>query len=226
MLPQKILTGSRGWTEEEVDGLKLLSSHVNFRTVKYQLEAFHEGMRHATTQGNYEALLTLLWLATWLADYKVVNRRWVDDGPFEPPQDMFRLVARQGLEEIADKSHNSIGLFMFLLRAHAESMPSHGSDIEAWAESIVTSNGSNDKDRAFASWVIGWSCQERCDELVPSRWGFGSGTERGLGEEVRRPFSSRDISRERIGVGRARMVEVLGDRARRFEEEVNRERKG
>ena len=71
---------------------------------------------------------------------------------------MFRLVARQGLEETADKIHNSIGLFLFLLRAHAESMSSHDSDIEAWAESIVTSNGGNDKYRAFASWVIDWSC--------------------------------------------------------------------
>ena len=96
---------------------------------------------------------------------------------------MFRLVARQGLEETADKTHNSIGLFMFLLRAHAESMSSR-SDIEAWAESIVTSNGGNDKDRAGG------------------------------------------ISRERIGVERVRLVEVLGDRAIRFEEEVYRERKG
>ena len=51
VLLQRILMGSRGWTEEEVDGLKLLSSHVNFRTVKYQLEAFHEGIAQCDHSG-------------------------------------------------------------------------------------------------------------------------------------------------------------------------------
>ncbi|KAL8795827.1 MAG: hypothetical protein Q9195_001707 [Heterodermia aff. obscurata] len=188
VFPPSVVVRNRRRTKETVDGPNLLSSHMSF-TVKYQLEAVHEGMRNAITQGKYDALVTFFWLAIRLGEFKVVGRRWNNDRPFEPPQEPFRLVARQGLEKTADKSHGSIGLFKLLLCAHAESMPSHDRDIKAWAESIASINGGNDNGRAFASWIVDCGCQERCNEVV-RRWGFRVGAERRPEEEeeVRRPL--------------------------------------
>ena len=75
---------------------------------------------------------------------------------------------------------------MLLLRARAESTPSHDKDIEMWAQSMAISNGGNEKDRAFASWVIKWSRQRRCREIFVYRW--RSETEGGQGEELGKPL--------------------------------------
>ena len=81
-----------------------------------------------------------------------------------------------------------------------------------------------DKDRAFASWAIDWSRQERSNEFVRERWEFGvGGTEREPEGEVRRPlFRAGGISSKRIkGKVLWRFLNIRGDGAMRFEEEIN-----
>ena len=114
---------------------------------------------------------------------------------------------------------------MLRLCARAESMVGYDKDIEAWAESVATSNGGNDKDRAFALWVIDWSRQRRCSETFVYR--RRSEAEGGQGEELGKLlFKAGAIARERIEVEMVRrFVDIWGNGVVRFEAEVKWERK-
>ena len=60
VFPEHVLTGKAQWTEEKVNLLQMLCSYVNLGSVQYELPAFHEGMKNAIVQGNYDALLVLI----------------------------------------------------------------------------------------------------------------------------------------------------------------------
>ena len=182
-------------------------------------------MRNAVVQGNSDALLVLLWLGTRLAEYRdedSMSRG--DESPFEPPAELFRLVARRGgpaltrSEAVFEDTDISVKHSALLLRAHAESMPQHDADISRWAHDILTCQASSEPDRAFAQWVLDWSSRERESEYVFQRRRFG----RREGGKVRRPlFRGGGVSRQRRGEGMAmRFVEICGGRVRGFGEEV------
>ncbi|CAD6584509.1 MAG: hypothetical protein ASARMPREDX12_001680 [Alectoria sarmentosa] len=177
LIPSHALTGEPEWTKEKVDSLRMLCSYVNLRTVQYSLPAFHEGMRNAIVQGNYEALLVLIWQADRLAEYKE-SKSYVRP-PFEPPAELFRLVAKCGTQDTApsgchssDKNFNnpllSIKLFTLLLRAHAEAMPQNDPDITAWAHQLLKYEDCAEYDQAepFAQWVLDWGFQKRRSEFL------------------------------------------------------------
>ena len=107
----------------------MLCSYVNWRSVQCKLSAIREGIKNTIVQGNYDALLVLIWQADRLAEYKI--RRSDYENPFEPPADLFRLVVRCGMRDLP--SSTSVKVFPLLRRAQAESMPQHDTDITAWA---------------------------------------------------------------------------------------------
>lgn len=231
VLPPHVLTGNPEWSQEKIDELKMLSSHVNLRTVHYQFEAFYQGMSNAIVHGHYDALLTLLWLATRLVEFSDTASN--DENPFKPPAELFRLVARRDLHAFTASSNElsdggvgrceveiSIRLFTLLLRAHAESMPQNDAEIEAWANHLRTWHYSTGTEVAFATWVSDWSSKERCSEFIYDRYGVGRGQER----KVRRPvFQAGSISRKRREEEMARRFnEIFGGRVMRFGEEVER----
>ena len=172
VLPPHFLTGKPVWTREKVDSLQLFSSHVSLPVMKPQHEAFHEGMRNAIIQRHYDALLTLVWLGTRMAEFgasQALVAASYDENPFKPPREMFRLVAKQGMRPFAATSDEhsryagknneaeiSLWLFVLLLRAHAEGMPQNDPDIEAWANQLSTCQDSDGTVRALAQWVVDW----------------------------------------------------------------------
>ena len=217
VLPPQVLAGNPERTLEKIEDLKLCSSYVDLRTVKYHVEAVHEGMRNAIVQRHYDALLTLVSLASKLADVR--NTVSDDENPFEPPVELFRLVARQGLHDFTATSEMrswcekaeaeiSIGLFTLLIRTHAESMPQKDPNIEAWANCLRTSHDSDGTDVAFAQWVSDWSRNQRPSELMNFP---GRPEERGWKNDRKggRPLFSRG------GVSRSRRCEEM---VRRFVE--------
>ena len=228
VLPPHVLMGKPKWSQEKIDELKMLSSHVNLRTVQYQLEAFHQGMTNAVVERHYDALLMLVWLATRLAESS--NTTTDDDNPFEPPAELFRLVARRDLQAFIATGYGlsgggvgrgeleiSIRLFTLLLRAHAESMPQNDPEIEAWANHLRTCQYTTGTEVAFATWVSDWSSKERCSEFIHGRYAVGRRQE----GKVRRPiFQGGSISREEEMA--RRFNEILGGRVMRFGKEVER----
>lgn len=227
-IPAHVLTGKSEWTAENIALLQMLASYVDLHTVHFALSALLEGMRNAVVQGNSDALLVLLWLGTRLAEYRdedSMSRG--DESPFEPPAELFCLVARRGgpaltasdrSEAVFEDTDISVKHFALLLRAHAESMPQHDADISRWAHDILTCQASSEPDRAFAQWVLDWSSRERESEYVFQRRRFG----RREGGKVRRPlFRGGGVSRQRRAEGMAmRFLEICGGRVRGFGEEV------
>ncbi|KAF6224735.1 hypothetical protein HO133_009928 [Letharia lupina] len=226
-LPSHILTGHPTWTDSRIDFVQMVCSHVNLRTVQHDPSALSEGMRNAIVQGNHEALLVLIWHASRFAEYQETASH--DDRPFEPPAELFRLVAKRGGPEVAtldqcpgseavNNATVSVRLFALLLRAHAESMPRDDPGITAWAHRLLTCQGSSKNDRAFAQWVLDWGSDGRSDEYINERY-----TLRRLEvEKVRRPmFRGGCVSRKRKGDEMAeRFVEMCGGRIESFGDEV------
>ena len=143
VLPTHVLTGESEWTQENLNLLKLLDSHLDLRYAKYKLQDFYVGMENAISQHHYSALLTLLWLAGILTEARGEDLS-ADKNPFEPPAELFRHVVRQDIRDFATTSDGcsrlgdrreevktSVRLFMLLLRTHAESMPRNNPEIEA-----------------------------------------------------------------------------------------------
>lgn len=232
IIPSHVIAEKSEWTEEKLNMLKMLASYINLHKVKYQLEAFYKGMETAIVRGHYDALLTLVWLATRLAEYKDVVSG--NENPFEPPGELFRLVARrsiQNIEAVSDGHSNSeagridapssIRLFPLLLRAHAESMPQDDPDIIAWADQLLTCPESSKSDQAFANWVLDWSKKKRLSEYTTLQVRF---RRRGEGQVIRRPmFSGGNVSRFREAEKIARrFVEISGGRIGSFSDEVER----
>ena len=232
VIPSHVLTGQPEWTGDKLCLLQTLCGYVNLRKVQYELSAFHEGMEHAIVQGNYEALLVLIWEATRLAEYKATTSR--DETPFKPPEELFRLIARRrvprlGLSdgeaagaEIVDDFSVDISLFTLLLRAHAESMPQNDPDITAWTTRLLTCLDESRKDRAisFAQWVTAWDKLDRSSEYIVDRYTL----RRGEHEKVRRPlFRGGTVSRKRKEdeMGK-RFVEICGGKLESFGKEMER----
>ena len=214
----------------------MLCSYVNLRTVQYSLAAFHEGMINAIVQGNYEALLVLIWQADRLAEYK--DSKSYDRPPFKPPAELFRLVARFGTQDTAlsgchssDTNFNdpllSIKLFTLLLRAHAEAMPQNDPDITAWAHQLLKYEDcvEYDQAKAFAQWVLDWGFQERRSVFLEFRI---TNLRVRVSERVSRRrmlFNGGGVSRFRVPIGKEtvrRFVGLCGSdgRVMRFEEEA------
>lgn len=210
-IPNYVLVGKPEWTEEKVDLLQMLCSYVNLRSVQYELSAFNEGMKNAILQGNHDALLVLIWQADRLAEYKVP--RSDHENPFEPPAELFRLVARCGMRDLP--SSTSVKLFTLLLRAHAESMPQHDTDITAWATHLFTCQDGRDIDHTnFAQWVLDWSSQVRSSYFVKR---FGGPA------KVKRPLFRRGgVSRGRENEMARRFWEIDGVRGEGFGKDVER----
>lgn len=229
VVPEHVLIGKPEWTEERVNLLQMLCSYVSLGSVQYEVPAFHEGMKNAIVQGNHDALLVLIWLADRLAEYKDTMSDF--DNVFEPPSELFRLVARLGIGnlEIAERYSNSEGtmnpivyvkLFTLLLRAHAESMPQNDADITAWATYLCTYQAKNNiGHQKFAQWVLDWSSQARNSEPV-----LRSGTRMGGPTLVRRQLFRRgNVSRQRAGDEIARrFIEICEGRLESFPNEVER----
>ena len=232
-IPEPVLTGHPQWTEEKVDLLQMLCSYVNLRSVQYELSAFHEGMRNAIVQANHDALLVLLWQADRLVAYRPSHSHSHDESPFEPPGELFRLVARRGMRDSAvldecSSSENgvatsvSVKLFTLLLRVHAESMPRNDIDITRWAQQLLTCRDSSEPNPAgFARWVLDWGERESGSEFLYSRYAIAKST---MKRKVRRPlFRGGGVSRTRKDDEMVRrFVEICGRRVERFGEEVER----
>lgn len=231
-IPEHLLIGRPRWTREKVDFLQMLCSYVDLRLVRYELSAFHEGIKSAVVQENHEALLVLLWQA--VRRYETITAH--DEGPLELPAELFQLVARRGVlslaatsdrysssEAMIDDTLISRKLFTLLLRAHAESMPREDPDIIAWATDLLKCNENAKNDHAdFAQWVLDWGGQKRNSEYVFERSRFTS--RRGEQVEVRRPlFRGGIVSRKWMRSEMAkRFVEICGGRVESFEEEAAR----
>ena len=222
VLPPHLLTGKPEWTREKVDSLQLFSSYVSLDAVKCQREAFHEGMRNAIIQRHYDALLTLVWLGTRVAEFEIsegLAAATYDDNPFRAPPELFRLVAKQGMRPFAatadersgyreqnDEAEISLWLFTLLLRAHAESMPQNDPDIKAWANHLSTNEDSDWTVRALAQWVADWK----------SSYG-----KRKPGDYRRPLFRAGRVSRHKKEDKMAiRLEEILGGELIGFEEQV------
>ena len=173
VLPSHLLTGKPEWTREKVNSLQIFSSYVSLYAVTHQRHAFYEGMRNAVIQRHYDALLTLVWLGTRLAEFEGSEGLMAasyDENLLKPPPELFRFVAKQGMRPVAATSDEcsgcqvkngeaeiSLWLFTLLLRAHAESMPQNDLDIEAWANYLSTCQDSDSTVQALAQWVLDWS---------------------------------------------------------------------
>ena len=189
---------------------------------------------NAVVQGNYEALLVLIWQADRLAEYKD-SKSYVRP-PFEPPAELFRLVAKCGTQDIApsgchssDTNFNgpllSIKLFTLLLRAHAEAMPQNDPDITTWAHQLLKYEDCAEYDQAqpFAQWVLDWGIQKRRSEFLEFRI-----TNMRVSDRVSRRrmlFSGGGVSRYRAPIGKEtvrRFVGLCGSdgRVKGFEEEA------
>ena len=230
VLPPHFLTGNPEWTREKVDKLQLFGSYVNLHAVECRHEAFHEGMRNAIIQRHYDALLTLVWIGTRLAEAEfVVFSRWsaaesYRENPLKPLSELFRLVAKQGMRPFAATSDESSGyqvktddadismrLFTLLLRAHAESMPQNDPDIEAWVNHLSTCQDSDGTIQALAQWVIDWRSSD---------WRSRDG-KRKL-DITRQPLfraglASRRAKDDMMGI---RLEEILGGEPLGFEEQM------
>ena len=210
VLPPHFLTGKPEWTREKVDSLRLFSSYVSLDVVKRQREAFQEGMRNAIIQRHDDALLTLVWLGTRLAEVKGSY----DDNPFKPPPELFRLVAKQGMRPFAvnnEEAETSLWLFTLLLRAHAESMPLSDPDIEAWAIYLATCQDNDSTVQALGQWILDWGSSD-------GKWKLG---------DIRRPlFREARVGKWKLGYlrqpifreGRVSRLERDGEMGIRFEE--------
>ena len=222
-LPPHLLTGKPEWTMEKVDSLQLFSSYVSLGAIKCQREAFHEGMRNAVIQRHYDALLTLVWLGTRLAEYRAFRLAAADyDGnPLKPTPDLFRLVAKQGMRSFAapsdrrsgyqvknDEAEISLRLFTLLLRAHAESMPQNDPDIQSWASHLSTCRDSDGTVRALARWIANWRSSHGKLEA----------------RDIREPlFRAGRVSSERKGDKMAiRFKQILGGEVLGFEEQLEK----
>ena len=222
VLPPHFLTGNPEWTREKVDNLQLFGSYVSVNAVACRREAFHEGMRNAIIQRHYEALLTLVSVGIRLAEFMVSGRSAAesyDENPLKPPQELFRLVAKQGMRPFEATSDESSGyqvknddtdismkLFTLLLRAHAESMPQNDPDIEAWVNHLSTRQDSDGTVQALAQWVINWRSSDGKRKL----------------EETRQPLfragrASRRTKDDLMGI---RLEEILGGELLGFEEQM------
>lgn len=227
-IPSHVLTGQPEWTGDKMCFLQMLCGYMNLHTVQYELSAFHEGMEEAIVQGNYEALLELILQASRLAWCKVTTTTSHDESPFEPPEELFRLIAKRrvprlglsdggaGAEMVNDFSVD-ISLFTLLLRAHAESMPQNDPDITAWTTRLLTCQEKTTTDRAisFAQWVTAWDRLDRSSEYVVDRYTL---------RRVRRPlFRGGTVSpkRKEDEMGK-RFVGICGGRLERFNNEVER----
>ena len=165
-------------TEGKLNFLSVLSSYVNTSIEKHQLEDFHKCMRNAIVQDHYDALLTLLWLASRLSEQ---GKTWSsDDSLFEPPEELFPLIARQGIRVLTGTLDGcSARFFKLLLHTHVESMPVNHSDIEEWASQLLTNETRGVK--AFATWILNWSKKKRCSGCIYRRSILQTGVKREIG---------------------------------------------
>ena len=148
--------------------------------------AFHEGMRFAILQLNYEALLIFVELADSFAMYGFSCQA------FELPAELFRLVANcdyevkyattttsySSSEDTVDAASIYVRLFILLLRAQAESMPQNDPDITRWAQRLLTCQDRSRTDRAFAQWVLDWSSRKMSIQQIDPQVHRGKGTSR------------------------------------------------
>ena len=167
VIPSHVLTGNPKWTQHKVDFLQMLTSNSeHVREVKYQIEAFHEGMRNAVIQNNYDALLTLVCLSARFA--KLMDTGMSSEIVFEPRAELFCLLARRGMGFLAEHEakvaetgreniKETIHFFSLLIHTHGESMPQNDPDIEMWATRLLTWQYRDYPISIFAQWVLDWS---------------------------------------------------------------------
>lgn len=194
--------------------------------VKRQCEAFHEGMRNAVIQRHYDALLTLVWLGTRLAEFNPsiwVRKANYDGNPLKPPPELFRLVAKQGMQAFAapliehsgyqvkdDEAKTSLWLFTLLLRAHAESMPQNDPDIQTWTNHLSTCQDSDDTVQGLARWIADW---ESC---------YGKPKRRVYREPLFRGGGVSTVRNRKIDKMAIRFEEILGEKVQGFEEQMEK----
>lgn len=237
VLPSYVLTGHSEWTWEKVNGLKFLCSYAD-PTVKYEVGALHEGMKNAIVQRHHDALLTLVWFADRRAEFvRSVSEKPFDhtraneEIPFKVPAELFRLVARRGLQTFAatldqhpsceckeKETKTFIRLFMLLLRADAESLPQDDPDILAWADRLRACQDSDGTLAAFAQCISDWGSNKRLSELKSDSYGEMSGEPR----KVWWPrFRNGKLLRKRSDEEMAKKFEmILGEEEMTFAEEV------
>lgn len=160
-VPEDCLCGS-SWTDERIHRLRLLCS-ASISEKHLSKGALYEGVRIAIQDGNYAALLVLIWILDCMADFSSQLSK-KEKSP-HIPAGIFQLAAQRPLnDEIAIAL--SVKMFKCLLRAHAEDMPKSDSIIGNWASRLLTHPASSE----FAQWTLDFSARDVEDETI-SGWG-------------------------------------------------------